>query len=171
MAETIALEFTDPAGEALRLEWDAEALARLDARLGRQPVWRLGGELDWDEVSELRVVSGHLERDRLIAVAALRPADAAGHGDEIVAGATGNPEALEQLAETLVSTEYGPDGAPRRIGLELYRDDGGIPLRVAGDVTEVSRETDGPVGRISAALELRAGGDVGVGTLEILRRG
>jgi hypothetical protein len=171
MAEEIELEFVDPAGDALRIAWSAEAIASFDpAVTGEGPAWHLGGELDWDEVAELRVLTGRLGESRLIAAAALRPADAAGHGDEVVAGATGGVETLERLAETLISTEYGPDGSPRRVGLELYRNDGAMPLRVAGDVTGLATSTEGAVARTSAALELRASGDLGVGALDILRR-
>jgi hypothetical protein len=171
MADAISLEFVDPAGEALRIEWRAAAIAGLDpARSGQEPAWRLGGELDWDEVAELRVLTGRLGGSRLIAVGALRPVDAPGHGDELVAGASGGAETLERLAETLISTEYGADGAPRRIGLELYDTDGGMPLRIAGDVSGLASSTEGGIARSSAALELRASGDLGVGVLDILRR-
>ena len=34
----------------------------------------------------------------------------------------GPPGELEALAESLLSTEHGADGLPRRIGLELYHD-------------------------------------------------
>jgi hypothetical protein len=172
MGEAIALEFVDPNGDPLRIEWRADALAALDpAGSGQLPPWRLGGELDWDEVSELRLLSGRLGDRRLLAVAALRPAEAEGHGDEVVAGASGSVDSLERLGETLLSTEYGPEGEPRRIGLELYRADGGMPLRVAGDATAVASSLEGGVARTSAALELRAAGDLGVGVLDILRRG
>ena len=106
---------------------------------------------------------------RLIAVAALRPAGADGHGEELVAGALGDLESFEQLAETLLSTEYGSDGLPRRVGLELYRSEGGMPIRVAGDATATADLDAGGVRRTSAALHLRAAGAAGAGALDILR--
>ena len=107
----------------------------------REPAWRLGGELDWDEVEGLRILSARLDAERLLAVAALRPKDAQGHGEELVTGALGDDGTSTQLDEALLSTEYGPDGAVRRIGLELYREQDGLPIRIAGDVIATSSET------------------------------
>jgi hypothetical protein len=171
VSEELALEFTDPGGEPLRIEWRTEALAALDpATQDREPVWRLGGELDWDEVEALRIVSGHLDEGRVLAIAALRPAGASGHGEEIVAGALGDWQAPDRLAEALLSTEYGADGLPSRIGLELYREGGGLPARIAGDVTATAASEQGGVRRLSAALALRSSGDSGTGVLDLLSR-
>ena len=79
--------------------------------------------------------SGRLADGRLIAIAALRPVGADGHGDELRRGLIGPPGELEALAESLLSTEHGADELPRRIGLELYRDPDGLPLRIAGEAT------------------------------------
>ena len=102
VSEAVALEFRDPSGEPLRFEWRAEELAAFDpAAAGEQPVWRFGGELDWDEIEAVRLLSARLDDGRLLAIAALRPAGAEGHGEEITAGAIGDAEAFEQLYETL----------------------------------------------------------------------
>ena len=170
VSEAVALEFRDPSGEPLRFEWRADELAAFDpAVAGEQPVWRFGGELDWDEIEAVRLLSARLEDGRLLAIAALRPAEAQGHGEEITAGAIGDAEAFEQLYETLFSTEYGPDGRPRRVGLELYPAEDSMPIRVAGETTAVSSSDNGGVSRLSAALMLRAGGEAGTGSLDILR--
>ena len=135
MPELVALEFTDPGGEVLRVEWDAAALAGLVAPAADAgPAWRLSGELDWDELEGLRILSGRLGPERLLTIASLRPKGAQGHGEEIVAGTMGDAAHFDQLEEVLLSTEYGPDAAVRRIGLELYRDEAVLPLRIAGDV-------------------------------------
>lgn len=70
----------------------------------------------------------------LLALSAVRPGGAAGHGEEEVAavmcGADGAPA---EIAETLLSTEYGPDGVQRRATVELWPDgEDGQPLRGAG---------------------------------------
>jgi hypothetical protein len=169
--DAVEVELTDPGGVPLRIEWRAEALAAFEpASPGAEPVWRLGGELDWDEVEALRILSGRLDDDRVIAIAALRPSGAAGHGEEIVTGALGTLDALDPLAETLFSTEYGPDRLPRRIGLELYREEGGLPIRVAGDATATASDDHGGVRRLSAALALRSSGAEGPGVLDVLTR-
>ena len=53
-------------------------------------------------------------------------------------GRSATSETFEQLHEALLSTEYGPDGRPRRIGLELYPAADSIPIRVAGEATHAS---------------------------------
>ncbi len=170
-AEGPALEFTDPAGDTLRFEWDAEALATLAADAPPpQPVWWLGGELDWDEVEAARVLSGRLGDGNLFAVVALRPAGASGHGEEIVAGAYGPPEGLDQVAEALISTEYDDDGAVRRLGLELHRDDSPIAIRIAALATQSSRSGSAGAGLRSTALELRSPAGPGAGVLDLLER-
>jgi hypothetical protein len=169
MADELTLEFTDPAGEPLRVEWSAEALAELVApAAGADPAWRISGELDWDEVAGLRIVSGRLGADQLLAVAALRPRTAEGHGDELVAGALGDAAGFGQLDEVLLSTEYGPERTVRRIGLELYRDETGLPIRVAGDAITADEEVQGRIRRAWATFELRSGGDEGIGVLDVL---
>jgi hypothetical protein len=171
MTEALALEFEAPGGELVRFEWHADRLASFDpAADGAEPVWRLGGELDWDEIEAVRVLSAHLDDGRLIAIVALRPSAAPGHGEEIVAGALGDAEAFAQLDEALISTEFGADGMPTRVGLELYPSPDAIPLRVAADVTATADTLEGGLRRISAALAVRAAGDGGSGALDTLTR-
>ena len=68
------------------------------------------------------MLSARLDDGRLLAVAALRPAGADGHGEELVAGALGDLEAFEQLErDAALDRVRRPTGMPRRVGLELYR--------------------------------------------------
>jgi hypothetical protein len=172
MAEVLALEFQAPTGDDLRFEWQPDAF---DAVTGSappaEPVWTLGGELDWDEVDSVRVLTARLGDGRRLAVVALRPAGASGHGDEVVAGAIGDGESFTGLDEPLLSTEYGADGRPRRLGLELYPADDGLALRIAADVTATAGTAAGGVDRIAAALAVRDAGGEGAGTFDTLRRG
>ena len=167
----VSFEFADPAGEALRIAWDGEALSSLDHEAaGRDPAWSIAGELDWDQVSSLRLLSARLADERLIAIVALRPLAAEGHGDELLAGAVGDAEGFDQLDQTLLSTEYSPDGLPRRVGLELYTERDGLPLRVAGEATATALSDSAGVRRLSVSLSLRSGGAGGTGVLDVLRR-
>lgn len=169
MTDALSLEFSDQSGGVISLEWPAEALLGLGEHgAGDGPTWTLGGELDWDDVECLRIVSGRLEDETLLAVAALRPAGAAGHGEEVVAGALGPAGELARLTETLLSTEFGADGTLRRVGLELYREDGGLPIRVAGDVTGGGGGGQGRVRRVWSELALRSTGRSGRGIIDIL---
>lgn len=171
MGDGVTLELAGPGGQGLALHWRADDLARLDLGGDEAPVWSLGGELDWDQVASLRIVSGRLDDETVVAVAALRPAAAAGHGEEIVAGALGAPGELTALSETLLSSESGPDGALRRIGLELYRDDAGLPVRIAGDVVAGGDTLQGAVRRAWATLELRSAGRGGRGIIDVVSPG
>jgi hypothetical protein len=165
--EGISVEFESPSGERLRFDWPLERLESLDGTES-EPVWERAGELDWDEIDLLRAFSGRLGDGRAVAVAALRPAGADGHGDDAVAGVLVTDGEPKALAATLLSTEYGPGGAVRRVGLELYPEDQGLPLRVAGDVTGIERLGEGGTERTRVALALRAGSE-GAGILDIIR--
>ncbi len=168
MSEVVGLEFQGPDGESLRFEWDADDLAALaGADASTEPGWRLGGELDWAVIDAIRVVSARLGDDRLLAIAAIRPAGADGHGNDLVAGAIGDGEGFEQLDEALFSLEYGPDRLPRRLGLELFRADA-MAIRVAGDATAVESTREGDVERLTAVFALRSSGDSGAGRLDVL---
>jgi len=70
----------------------------------------------------------------LLALTAVRPPGAGGHGEEEIAAVMCGPDgAPVEVAETLLSTEYGPDGVQRRATLELWPDgEDGQPLRGAG---------------------------------------
>jgi hypothetical protein len=75
-----------------------------------------------------------------------------------------------RLHEVLLSTEYGPDGRARRLGLELYEGPDGPPLRVAADrvgTVEEASEDDGV--REHARLSLRMEGTPGTGLHELIR--
>ena len=169
MPEALALQFQAPTGERLDFEWWPDAFDGLDpAAPPSAPAWTLGGELDWDQIEAVRVLTARLGDGRVLAVAALRPAGAEGHGDELVAGAIGDGESFSQLSETLLSTEYGPDGLPRRIGLELYPGGEGMALRIAGDVSGVTSSLTGGVQRTAAALVMRGPDGEGAGAFDIL---
>jgi hypothetical protein len=87
----------------------------------------------------------------LLALSAVRPAGASEHGDELVSAVLCDPDgAPVEVSETLLSTEYGPDGVQRRATLELWVDgEEGQPLRGAGTL-------------ISAAKVRRPGGEADI---------
>ncbi len=171
MSAVFGLEFETPEGERLYFEWNPESLAHLGEEPSGPTPWQLDGELDWDEIELIRVLSARFEDHRLLGVAALRPAGSEGHGQEVVVAvmvdAEGNASGFD---ETLLSVEYDADGLPRRAGLELYRSEGSIPLRVAGNATATDRGVQGALERTSASLELRLTGSDGRGRLDLLRR-
>ncbi len=118
-----------PEGPPSRIEWDLEALRELSANKPHpgadqaRPTWRLEQEPDWDLAGALRVLSASFDDGALLAVAALRPREAVGHDAEEVGAVLISPQGeATRLHEALLSTEYGPDGKARRLGLELYEE-------------------------------------------------
>ncbi len=76
----------------------------------------------------------------LLALSAMRHPSSKGHGEEEVAAVLCGPDgAPVEVSETLLSTEYGPDGVQRRATLELWLDDEDAhPLRGAGTLISAS---------------------------------
>jgi hypothetical protein len=107
----------------------------------------------------------------LLALSAVRPQGAGGHDEEsigaVLCSADGAPV---DVSETLLSTEYGPDGGQRRATLELWVDDeGGQPLRGAGTlISATSIEHPGHQGRI-AFFRWSLEGREGLGHYEVVR--
>jgi hypothetical protein len=165
MAEdTLAIELAAGRGDPVRVEWDLPALAGVASeRSGGRP-FTIPGGLDAKRWELARVVSGALVDGRLLAIAALRPRGAGGHGDEAIGGALVRDGGAAMLDDVLLSVEYGPDGAPRRLGLELYEQPESLPVRIAGD-------RSGGAGPDDVRFELRANEVEGVAFLTVLRPG
>jgi hypothetical protein len=107
----------------------------------------------------------------LLALSAVRPGPAEGHGEEVVAAVLCGPDgAPAEVAETLLSTEYGPDGVQRRATLELWLDDDdGQPLRGAGTlISSSSVQHPGLLAEI-AFFRWSLEGREGLGHYEIVR--
>lgn len=145
MADEIVLE---PA-PGLRFTWDGGALR--SAAWTQGAIWRLDGDLG--DASRLRVLSAVLKSGKVLVLAAVRPAGASGHGEELIGAAIADDDGVSTFDEALLSTEYDGDGSVRRIGLELGREGEDYPVRAAGDTTE-SRAGDRD-GLSVACFELR----------------
>ncbi|MGE5282555.1 MAG: hypothetical protein ACM3N0_09605 [Chloroflexota bacterium] len=107
----------------------------------------------------------------LLALSAVRPEGAEGHGDEEVAAVLCNADgAPVEVSEALLSTEYGPDGVQRRATLELWvEDDDEQPLRGGGTlISAASVEHTGLRGGI-AFFRWSVDGREGLGHYEVLR--
>jgi hypothetical protein len=173
--ERLVLELGPPGGSALRVEWDVDALRDRDATRheagsgGATPVWRLEPEPDWERTSALRLISATFDDGALLAVAALRPRGAAGHDADAIGAIIVSPEGeVTRPREALLSTEYGPDGRARRLGLELYEEAGGPPVRIVADCINDAREGAGDE---RTALALRMEGTPGTGVHELISAG
>lgn len=107
----------------------------------------------------------------LLALSAVRPDGAGGHGEEEVAavlcGADGAPV---EVSETLLSTEYGPDGVQRRATLELWLDgEEGPPLRGAGTLISASSVRHPGLRAEIAFFRWSVEGREGLGHYEVVR--
>jgi hypothetical protein len=109
----------------------------------------------------------------LLAVSAVRPQGAAGHGEEQVAAVLCDPDGAPlEVSEALLSTEYGPDGVQRRATLELWTDeDEGQPLRGAGTLISAAPVRRPGLSAQIAFFRWALEGRDGLGHYEIVRAG
>ncbi len=107
----------------------------------------------------------------LLALTAVRPAGAGGHGEEAVAAVLCDPDgAPVEFDETLLSTEYGDDGVQRRATLELWPDgENGAPLRGAGTLISSASVRRQGLNAEVAFFRWSVEGREGLGHYEIVR--
>ena len=150
--EVVSLEAT---GVRVRLRWAPPS------------AWELESEPDWTGLEGIRLVSAVFEDGATLGVAAVRPRDARGHGDDAVAARFLDAEgALMATSDALLSVEYDSSSMPRRLGIELWPDADSAPLRIAAD-----REPGDVDDRDAVDLTFRLGGVAGRGIYETLREG
>jgi hypothetical protein len=108
----------------------------------------------------------------LLALSAVRPAGAPGHGEESIATVLCGPDgAPVGVSETLLSTEYGPDDVQRRATLELWLDDeAGQPLRGAGTLISSSPVSHPGLAGTIAFFRWSLEGREGLGHYEVVHR-
>lgn len=107
----------------------------------------------------------------LLALTAVRPVNADGHGEERVAAILCGPDgAPVEVSEALLSTEYGTDGVQRRATLELWIDDEDEqPLRGAGTLISASSVRRPGLNAEIAFFRWALDGRDGLGHYEIVR--
>jgi len=107
----------------------------------------------------------------LLALSAVRPPRAGGHGEESVGAVLCDPDgAPVDVSETLLSTEYGPDGVQRRATLELWLDDeDGQPLRGAGTLISAAEISHPGLSGTVAFFRWSVEGREGLGHYEVVR--
>jgi hypothetical protein len=107
----------------------------------------------------------------LLALSAARPEASPGHGDEAIAAVLCSADgAPVDVTETLLSTEYGPDGVQRRATLELWLDgEDGQPLRGAGTLISASSVSHPGLTGTIAFFRWSLQGREGLGHYEVVR--
>lgn len=137
-----------PAGEPVRpTEVDFDQLCRVQGRVafggsehtidahGRRSERR---DLDFGKLESLRDVCAWFPPGDGVALTALRPRKARGHGGDIITAVVFEPSGGLTAADPRLSTTYAADGSPRRAGLELWFNvsedsDEQYPRRAAGE--------------------------------------
>ena len=169
VAEPIALSVPIGAGVKVDLERDGESIAAPNDA-GADGPWRITAPIEWDGIAAVRLLSAEFKDRSVLAVLAVRPAGASGHGEEHVAAVLRDHKGDEtELEHALLSTEYGSDGEPTRIGIELHLNDEEIPLRGAGDASASRVIEDAAMRRSVTQLTMRLDGTEGKGAFEILK--
>jgi hypothetical protein len=106
----------------------------------------------------------------LLALSAVREPASAEHGEEEVVAVLCDPDgAPVEMRETLLSTEYGPDGVQRRATLELWADEEGQPTRGAGTAISAARVRRPGLSADIAFFRWSVEGREGLGHYEIVR--
>jgi hypothetical protein len=150
--ELVSLEAT---GARVRLRWVPPS------------AWELESEPDWSGLEGIRLVSAVFEDGTILGVAAIRPREARGHGDDAVAARFLDAEGTRTAtSDALLSVEYDSARVPRRLGIELWPGADSPPLRIAAD-----REPGDVDKRDAVDMTFRLGGVAGRGTYETLREG
>jgi hypothetical protein len=108
----------------------------------------------------------------LLALSAVRPDEAGGHGEEAIAAVLCSADgAPVDVSEALLSTEYGADGVQRRATLELWVDgEEGQPLRGAGTLISASSVRHPGLHADIAFFRWSVEGREGLGHYEVVRR-
>jgi len=124
-----------------------------------------------DEAALRRSIGIVFSDGGLLALTAVRPQGSPDHGKEevaaIVCDADGAPV---EVAETLLSTEYGEDGMQRRATLELWLNgDEGQPLRGAGTLISAGSVRRPGLNAQVAFFRWSVEGREGLGHYEIAR--
>jgi hypothetical protein len=164
-AVVISFELAEGA-EAMQIRWDPRLPEDSPGQEMASP-WQLEAEPDWRQLDCVRLVSARFADGAVLGLAALRPRGAHEHGDDVVIARLVDAEGSETVAsEALLSVEYDADGAPRRLGLELWPDSESAPVRVAAD-----REGDPQPGGDAVQMTFRRDGIAGNGRYEVLRQG
>ena len=138
MSDVFALEFETPAGETLRLRVGRRVARGSSTQSSAAPTpWQLDGELDWDEIELIRVLSARFDDGRLLGDRRAAPGRRRGPRRGVRRRRRSSTARATSSSSTrrCSRSSTSADGLPRRVGLELYRGEGAIPLRVAGDVT------------------------------------
>jgi hypothetical protein len=154
--------------EPVELRWEPVATEDAEPTPTKSP-WALESEPDWSQLEGIRLVSARFDDGAVLGVAALRPREGRGHGDDVVIARLLESDGEETTtSDALVSVEYDAGGTPRRLGIELWPESDSPPRRIAAD-REAESEARSAEGRDAVAMRFRLDGTGGSGLYEVLR--
>jgi hypothetical protein len=146
----------------------------LDGRI--YPVRCLGrrvhrwGELPWDRIDRWRALYAATGDGRAISVIAALPAGSKGHDAELRAAHHLDHEQPEAFEDARLSTVYGEDGLPAKVGLELWTVDDEFPRRFGGEALCGTREERGDHDLSVSFFRWLIEGEPAYGCYELARR-
>lgn len=105
----------------------------------------------------------------LILLTAHRPAGSADHAAEVTSAWLLDGDGATPFVDALLSTQYGADGLPSRVGLELWPQDPDAPAMRAAGAHPVRERGSGANGTSAALLHTSADGTTGIGDYLIVR--
>lgn len=105
----------------------------------------------------------------LILLWAHRPVGSTDHAAERTSAWLLERDGATPFIEALLSTQYGPDGLPSRVGLELWREDADSPAMRAAGAHPARELGSGSNGTSAALLHTSADGTTGIGDYLIVR--
>jgi hypothetical protein len=133
------------------------------------------GVADWTRIESARSIGAWLDDAHAVALSAVRPAGAAGHGEEattawLVADGEERAAVLE-LEDPRLSTGYDAEGRQRRATLELWEsEDSEMPHRASGQLLCGTTLDLGTLRMDCAFFAWRMEGRAGVGRYDLIRR-
>ncbi|HWF24141.1 MAG TPA: hypothetical protein VG275_01740 [Solirubrobacteraceae bacterium] len=128
------------------------------------------GAPDGKRFGSLRAVSGWFGEEDGLALLAVRPRRARGHDSELLAAVLIEGGVAVRVTEPRLSSTYTSDGAPARVGLELWigeEDAEQYPRRAAGETLGRSLLCDDSLR--AELLRLRMRGREGTGLYELVQ--
>jgi hypothetical protein len=130
--------------------------------------------LDLHDLDSLRGVCAWFGDGEGLTLLSLRPRGAGDHAHDLATASVFAPEAWRSVAEPRLSTTYTADGAPTRVGLELWLGEGEehYPRRATGEVAgpAVDLQADRLKVRV-APLRCYSRGRQGAGVYLLARQG
>ncbi len=171
--ERFGLELGEGSAGAVRIEWDAEALAAYSSMSPDDPgapPWRLDeSHPDWKRWKSLSILSAAFEDGAMLACAALEPHKQKGHDGDVVGALLVRDDTPLRFEELLLSRQFDGRGGLTRVNAEAFLDPDSVPIRATGDLVGTSAREDGERSIEVSVLEMSMGGRRGVGTVDVLR--